>query len=142
MRAVLATAFILASSAAWAQCANVGGLICGAQGVTSASVSGAGTLIGGSATSFSGSATALAGNRVTLGNAAGSTNLGACIVNLPALANVTYTTADSRLCVSGLQSAAPAPRDNAGLYTAAGVVGAAGVAALILVNNGKKTVSP
>ena len=142
MRAALATAFILASTAAWAQCANVGSLICGSPGVTSASVSGSGTLIGASATAFSGAATAQAGNRVTIGNASGSTNLGACVVSLPALSNVSYTIADNRLCLSGVQNAAPVGRDPTAGYIALGVVAAGGAAAAILAQDSKKTVSP
>ncbi len=143
MRAALATVLILSSSSVFAQCVNIDGLICGAPNVSSASVAGTGILsLSGQSQAFQGSTQASPASRVTMGNTAGNANLGACSVNLPALSNVTFTSAQNRVCVSGVQNVGAIPPNTSNVWLAAGVLGAGGLAAVLIANSGDSTVSP
>jgi hypothetical protein len=139
MRAALATVLILSSSSVFAQCVNVDGLICGVPNVSSAVVAGAGTrLFAGQSQAFQGTTQAPPASRVTMGNVAGDVNLGACTVNLPALSNVAFTTAENRVCISGVQNLGAIPPNTSNFWLAAGVLGVGGVTAVLIAN----TVSP
>ena len=142
MRAVLTTAFVLMSSAAWAQCTNVNGQICG--GALTGNLSANATLFsGGSSANVQGSAGVVSGQRAVLGNQPGSVNLGGqCVVTLPASSSVSFVRVGDNLCIDGVrQVAGPLPGSNGLLI--GGVIVATGLAGVFIVaNNGDKRVSP
>ncbi len=101
--AALTTAFIVFSSAAWAECANVGRLICGPG--ASASVSGEATLVRGKERErVSGVSSIAPGQRVIVAAKHASLALGeACKVNVPAFSSVTLSANEGSICASGLR---------------------------------------
>lgn len=142
MRAALATVFVVVSSAAWAQCTNVNGLICG--GAPTGSLSATGTLFsGGSATPVAGSTGVSAGQRAVIGNRPGSVALGgSCVVSLPAQSSVSFTRVNNSICIDGgNQAGGFAPSEN-GVFIAGAIVGVGAIGAALLANQGDKTVSP
>ena len=142
MRAVLTTAFVLVSSAAWAQCANVNGQICG--GAPTGNLSANATLFSGAnSVSVQGSSGVVSGQRAVLGNEPGSVNLGGqCVVTLPASSSVSFVSVGNNLCIDGLRQAVAPPPNNNGLLIGGLVVSTGIAGTLVLVNDGEKRVSP
>ena len=163
MRAALATVLVLMSSAAWAQCSNVNGMVC-APGAA-ASVSGDATIFRGKATErVSGISSVVAGQRIVLADKNGSLSLGgSCQVTVPAFSSVTLSNNNGMVCANGVRTYslngninntadtsglakfsgqnAP-PEDNTGLIVGGIIVGVGVVGAILLANDGDKTVSP
>lgn len=104
IRAALSTALIVLSSAAWAQCADVRGMVC-APGA-SASLKGDATVYRGKAIErVSGVSVIASGQRVVVADKPGSLALGdTCRVNVPAFSSVTLSSKDGTLCARGVRS--------------------------------------
>ena len=180
MRAALATALVLMSSAAWAQCSNVNGMVC-APGA-SASMSGDATIFRGKATErVSGVSSVAAGQRVVVADKNGSLSLGgSCQVTVPAFSSVTLSNVNGMVCANGVRTfglngnirnttdstglgqfsgqACPsgqvydpnarrcfvptATQDLTGYYIGGVLILGGVIGAIILANDGDKTVSP